>query len=104
MAGPTVTVSIDNTDLNLAHDTATVTFTFTTPPPLGFTLANTTAVGGRQHRDSPCALPSCPKRSRYKCIARCRIKSSQRSWTRDVNLAGLFLRPVHAAKAEMLPD
>jgi Bacterial Ig-like domain len=46
MAGPTVTVSIDNTDLNLAHDKATVTFIFTTPPPLGFTLANTTAVAG----------------------------------------------------------
>jgi Bacterial Ig-like domain len=63
MAGPTVTVSIDNTDLNLAHDTATVTFTFTTPPPLGFTLANTTAVGGTlselsqvNHRDLHCCL------------------------------------------------
>src|SRR5207248_6090406 len=46
MAGPTVKVSIDDTDLNLAHDTATVTFTFSAPPPLGFTLDNTSAVGG----------------------------------------------------------
>ena len=30
----TVAVSIDNTDLNLAHNTATVTFTFSDPPPL----------------------------------------------------------------------
>ena len=46
MAGPPVTVSIDNTDLNLAHGTATVTFTFSAPPPLGFTLDDTSAVGG----------------------------------------------------------
>jgi Bacterial Ig-like domain len=47
MAGPTtVTLSIDNTDLNLAHGTATVTFTFSAPPPLGFTLDDTSAVGG----------------------------------------------------------
>jgi Big-like domain-containing protein len=46
MAGPPVTVSIDNTDLNLAHGTATVTFTFSAPPPLGFALDDTSAVGG----------------------------------------------------------
>jgi hypothetical protein len=39
-------VSIDNTDLNLAHGTATVTFTFSAPPPLCFTLDDTSAVGG----------------------------------------------------------
>ena len=46
MGGPPVTVSIHNTDLNLAHGTATVTFTFSAPPPLGFTLDDTSAVGG----------------------------------------------------------
>jgi len=39
-------MSIDNTDLNLAHGTATVTFTFSAPPPLGFTLDDISAVGG----------------------------------------------------------
>src|SRR4029078_12024319 len=33
-------------DLNLAHGTATVTFTFSAPPPLGFTLDDSSAVGG----------------------------------------------------------
>jgi Bacterial Ig-like domain len=41
----TVAVSIDNMDLDLAHSTATVTFTFSNPP-VAFTLANTIAVGG----------------------------------------------------------
>jgi len=41
----TVGVSIDNTNLNLAHSTATVTFTFSNPP-AAFTLADTSVVGG----------------------------------------------------------
>lgn len=41
-----VAISIDNSNLNLAHSTGTVTFTFTAPPPLGFTLDDTSAVGG----------------------------------------------------------
>jgi hypothetical protein len=42
---PGVTVTISNTDVNLANRTATVTFTFTTAP-TKFTLSNTTAIGG----------------------------------------------------------
>ena len=42
---PTVAVAIDQTDLNVAHNTATVTFTFSEAP-AGFSLADTTAVGG----------------------------------------------------------
>jgi ELWxxDGT repeat protein len=42
---PTVTVSIDNTDINLVTDTGTVTFTFSEAP-TAFNLADTTATGG----------------------------------------------------------
>jgi ribosomal protein L6P/L9E len=42
---PTVAVSIDNTDVNVAHNTGTVTFTFSEAP-TSFTLADTRAVGG----------------------------------------------------------
>ena len=42
---PTVGVTIDNPSLNLAHNTATVTFAFSEAP-TGFTLADTTATGG----------------------------------------------------------
>jgi Bacterial Ig-like domain len=43
---PTVAVAIDNTFINRAHATGTVTFTFSEAP-TAFTLADTTAVGGR---------------------------------------------------------
>jgi probable HAF family extracellular repeat protein len=43
-ATPTVSVSIDNSDVTIADDTATVTFTFGAP--VAFTLADTSAVGG----------------------------------------------------------
>src|SRR5262249_53937813 len=42
---PTVAVAIDNTFINRAHATGTVTFTFSEAP-TAFTLADTTAVGG----------------------------------------------------------
>jgi Bacterial Ig-like domain len=42
---PTVSVSIDNTFINQAHTTGTVTFTFSEAP-TAFTLADTSAVGG----------------------------------------------------------
>jgi hypothetical protein len=42
---PTVAVSINNTDVNVAHGTGTVTFTFSEAP-TAFTLAGTGAVGG----------------------------------------------------------
>jgi ribosomal protein L6P/L9E len=42
---PTVSVSIDNTFINQAHTTGTVTFTFSEVPTT-FTLADTNAVGG----------------------------------------------------------
>ena len=42
---PTVAVSIDNTDVNVAHGTGTVTFAFSEAPAT-FTLADTSAVGG----------------------------------------------------------
>ena len=42
---PTVAVSIDNTFINQAHTTGTVTFTFSEAP-TAFTLADTSAVGG----------------------------------------------------------
>ena len=42
---PTVTVTTNNTDVTLAHDTATVTFSFSEAPTL-FSLADTSAVGG----------------------------------------------------------
>ena len=42
---PTVAVAINNTDVNLADNTATVTFTFSEAP-TAFTLADTTATGG----------------------------------------------------------
>jgi probable HAF family extracellular repeat protein/ELWxxDGT repeat protein len=42
---PTVSVSIDNTDLNVADDTATVTFGFSEAP-VSFVLSDTSAVGG----------------------------------------------------------
>jgi hypothetical protein len=42
---PTVVVAIDNTDVNVANPTATVTVTFSKAPS-GFSLADTTAVGG----------------------------------------------------------
>jgi hypothetical protein len=42
---PTVAVSIDNTDVNLAHSTGTVTFEFSKAP-TSFALADTSAVGG----------------------------------------------------------
>jgi hypothetical protein len=41
----TVEVAIDSSDVNLAHDTATVTFSFSAAPAT-FTLADTSAVGG----------------------------------------------------------
>jgi Bacterial Ig-like domain len=40
-----VAISIDNSNLNLAHGTGTVTFTFSAPP-VAFTLDDTSAVGG----------------------------------------------------------
>ena len=42
---PMVTVSINSTSLSLAHNTATVTFTFSEAP-VSFVLADTSAVGG----------------------------------------------------------
>ena len=42
---PTVAVAINNTDVNLAHNTGTVTFTFSEAP-TAFILADTTATGG----------------------------------------------------------
>ena len=42
---PTVAVSINNTDVNLANNTATVTFAFSEAP-TSFALADTSAVGG----------------------------------------------------------
>jgi ribosomal protein L6P/L9E len=42
---PTVAVSIDNTDVNVAHGIGTVTFAFSEAP-VAFTLADTSAVGG----------------------------------------------------------
>jgi VCBS repeat-containing protein len=42
---PTVTVSINSSDVNVAHNTATVTFNFSAVPTT-FTLADTSAVGG----------------------------------------------------------
>ena len=42
---PTVVVSIDNTDVNVANPTATVTFAFSEAP-TSFALADTSAVGG----------------------------------------------------------
>jgi hypothetical protein len=42
---PTVAVSIDNTDVNVAHGTGTVTFAFSEAP-TSFALADTSAVGG----------------------------------------------------------
>ena len=42
---PTVAVSIDNTDVNVAHNTGTVTFAFSEAP-TSFALADTSAVGG----------------------------------------------------------
>ena len=42
---PTVVVSINNTEVNLAHNTATVTFNFSEAP-ASFVLADTSAVGG----------------------------------------------------------
>jgi hypothetical protein len=42
---PTVAVSINSTDVNLAHSTATVSFAFSEAP-TAFTLADTSAVGG----------------------------------------------------------
>ena len=42
---PTVVVSTNNTDVNVANDTATVTFAFSEAPN-NFTLADTSAVGG----------------------------------------------------------
>ena len=42
---PTVAVAINSTDVNLAHNTATVTFTFSEAP-TDFSLAHTSAVGG----------------------------------------------------------
>jgi hypothetical protein len=41
---PTVVVSIDNTDVSVANNTETVTFTFSEAP-VAFTLADTGAVG-----------------------------------------------------------
>ena len=42
---PTVAVSIDNTDINVANGTGTVTFAFSEAP-TSFALADTSAVGG----------------------------------------------------------
>jgi hypothetical protein len=42
---PTVSLSIDSTDVNLVHDTATVTFSFSEAP-TAFGLTDTTATGG----------------------------------------------------------
>ena len=42
---PTVAVSIDNTDVNVANDTPTVTFAFSEAP-AAFSLGDTGAVGG----------------------------------------------------------
>ena len=42
---PTVAVSINNTDVNVAHGTGTVTFAFSEAP-AAFALADTSAVGG----------------------------------------------------------
>ena len=42
---PTVSLSIDNTDVNVANGTGTVTFAFSEAP-TSFTLADTSAVGG----------------------------------------------------------
>ena len=42
---PTISVLIDNTFVNQAHTTGTVTFTFSEAP-TAFTLADTSAVGG----------------------------------------------------------
>jgi Bacterial Ig-like domain len=42
---PTVTVSIDNTDVNVSKPTGTVTFTFSEAPN-SFTLADTSTIGG----------------------------------------------------------
>ena len=42
---PTVAVATSNSAVNLADDTATITFTFSEAP-VGFSLADTTAVGG----------------------------------------------------------
>jgi hypothetical protein len=44
-ATPTVAVSIDRSDINLAHNSGTVTFTFSEAP-TDFTAANITAPGG----------------------------------------------------------
>src|SRR6185312_10893509 len=42
---PTVTVSTNNTDVNVAHNTATISFSFSQAP-TDFSLSNTSAVGG----------------------------------------------------------
>ena len=42
---PTVSLSINNTNVNVANDIGTVTFTFSEAP-TAFTLADTSAVGG----------------------------------------------------------
>ena len=42
---PTVAVSIDNTDVNVANGTGTVTFAFSEAP-TAFALTDTSAVGG----------------------------------------------------------
>jgi hypothetical protein len=53
---PTVSLSIDNTDMNVANDTGTVTFAFSEAP-VAFALADTSAVGGTlsnlQQTDAP---------------------------------------------------
>ena len=43
---PTVSVTTDSTDVNLAHNTATIGFIFSEAPGSSFTLADTTAGGG----------------------------------------------------------
>ena len=43
---PTVSVTTNSTDVNLEHNTATISFTFSEAPGSSFTLADTTASGG----------------------------------------------------------
>ena len=43
---PTVSVTTDSTDVNLAHNKATISFTFSEAPDSSFTLADTTVSGG----------------------------------------------------------
>ena len=43
---PTVSVGVSSTDVNIAHNTATVTFTFSEAP-TAFSLSDVTAVGGK---------------------------------------------------------